>query len=169
MREYAAAVDVGHQHDGTVDGFREAHVGDVAVAQVDLGGAAGPFHDDGVVLRAQPRVRFQHGLHGDRLVLVVVARVHVRAHPAVDHDLGARVAGRFQQHGIEVRVGFEARGQRLQRLRAPDLAAVRRHGAVQRHVLRLERRHAHAAPAQQAAQRRHQRALAGVRRRALHH
>jgi hypothetical protein len=43
MREHPAAVDVGHQHDRTVDRFGETHVGDITVAQIDLGGTARAF------------------------------------------------------------------------------------------------------------------------------
>ena len=40
LGENAAAVDVADQRDRTIRGAREAHVGDVALAQVDLGRAA---------------------------------------------------------------------------------------------------------------------------------
>jgi hypothetical protein len=63
MGEDAAAVDVGDQDHRAVDGFGEAHVGDVAVAQVDLGRAAGAFDEHAVVLRAQALPGFEHGLH----------------------------------------------------------------------------------------------------------
>ena len=55
-----------------------------------------------------------------------------------------------------------ARGARLHRLGAPDLAAVDRDGGVVRHVLRLERRHLQAAPHQQPRQARDDRRLAGI-------
>ena len=41
----AAAVDVGDEHDGNAGGLGEAHVGDVAVAQVDLRRAAGALDE----------------------------------------------------------------------------------------------------------------------------
>jgi hypothetical protein len=47
--EDAAPVDVGHQDHRAVDFFGKAHVGDVAVTQVDFGGAAGAFHQHRVV------------------------------------------------------------------------------------------------------------------------
>ncbi|MDR9033675.1 hypothetical protein FEP52_03080 [Burkholderia multivorans] len=169
MREHAAAVDVGDQHDRTVDALGKAHVRDVAFAQVDLGRAAGTFDDHRVVTRAQPRVRFEHRIERDRLVVVIRARVQVRARLAVDDHLRAAIAGRLQQHRIEIRMRRDAGGQRLQRLRAADLAAVGRDRAVERHVLRLERRDAHAGAARKAAQARDERALARVGRRALDH
>ena len=36
---HAAAVDIAHEEDRNIDGLGEAHVGEVAIAQVDLGGA----------------------------------------------------------------------------------------------------------------------------------
>ena len=49
----AAAVDVADQHDGDVGGPGEAHVGDVAGAEVDLGRAAGALDEDEVGLRRE--------------------------------------------------------------------------------------------------------------------
>jgi hypothetical protein len=69
---------------------------------------------------------------------VVVACIHVGAHLAVDDDLGADIARRFQQHRVHVGVRRDAGRHRLQRLRATDFAAVGGDRAVQRHVLRLE-------------------------------
>lgn len=169
MREHAAAIDVGDEHDRAVDALGKAHVRDVAFAQVDLGRAAGAFDDHRVVPGAQARIRLEHRIERDRLVVVIRARIEVHAGLAVNDYLRAAVARRLQQHRIEIRMRRDARGQRLQRLRAADLAAVYRHRAVERHVLRLERRHASATAAREAAQARDERALARVGRRALDH
>jgi len=48
-------------------------------------------------------------------------------------------------------------------------AAVDAYGAIERHVLRLERGHPHAAPMQQTTQCSHESALAGVGCRTLNH
>ena len=48
VREHAAAVDVADHDDGQVSGLRQAHVGDVVGAQVDLGGRPRAFADDDV-------------------------------------------------------------------------------------------------------------------------
>ena len=66
-------------------------------------------------------------------------------------------------------LGAAKTGARLQRLGAADLAAVRGHGGVVRHVLRLERQHAQAAPGEGAAKPGDQQGLADVRARALKH
>ena len=42
----AAAVDVADQKGGDIGGGGKAHIGEIAVAQIDLGGAAGAFDDE---------------------------------------------------------------------------------------------------------------------------
>ena len=53
--DHAAAVDVADQHDRHVGGLGEAHVGDVAGAQVDLGRAAGALDQHQVAASAASR------------------------------------------------------------------------------------------------------------------
>ena len=60
--EDAAAVDVADEEHGQARGAREAHVGEVALAQVDLGGRAGAFADDGVEAGAQSVQRVEDRL-----------------------------------------------------------------------------------------------------------
>ena len=102
-----------------------------------------------------------------RLYVDELGRLNQRV--AVDDDLRAAVAGRFEQDRIEVDARVDARGDRLQRLRAANLAAVHGDRAVERHVLRLERRDPHAAAPRKTAQARDQRAFAGVGGGALDH
>jgi len=71
---------------------------------------------------------------------VIRARIEIHARLAVDDHLRAAVAGRLEQHGVEIGMRVDARGHRLQCLRAADFAAVDGHCAIERHVLRLERR-----------------------------
>ncbi len=61
MRNNAAPVDVGDQDHRAVDDFGKAHVGDVALAQIDLGRAAGAFDDYALVGSAQALLRLKHG------------------------------------------------------------------------------------------------------------
>ena len=49
--------------DRHVRGAREAHIGDVAVAQIDLGGAARAFDEHEVGVRLQPREAVEHARH----------------------------------------------------------------------------------------------------------
>lgn len=79
MGEHAAAVDVGQQDYRAIDRFGKAHVGDVALAQIDFSRTARAFDQHHFVLGQQALVRLQHRCHRDRLVLVIVARVHVGA------------------------------------------------------------------------------------------
>jgi hypothetical protein len=87
----------------------------------------------------------------------------------VDDHLRPLVGRRLEQHRIEVGVRRHAGRQRLQRLRAADLAAIDGDRRIERHVLRLERRDAHAAAVQDAAQGGDQRRFAGVGSAALNH
>jgi len=100
---------------------------------------------------------------------VISDGVHRRDRPTVDDHLGAGVAVGFEQHRVHVGMGFKVGGLGLHGLRATDLATVRRHRAVERHVLRLERHDTYALAHHPATQRRHQRAFAGIGRGALHH
>jgi hypothetical protein len=169
VREHAAAVDVGDEDYRAVDRFGKAHVGDIAVAQVDFRRAAGTFGDDQTILRRQPTERLQHVLHRLALVVVVAPGLHVADGLALHDDLRAAIRVRFQQDRVHVGVRFEVTGLCLYRLCAADLAAVDCHRAVQRHVLRLERRDPRATARQCAAEAGDQGALAGIRCAALHH
>ena len=72
------------------------------------------------------------------------------------------------QHRVHGRLGLDAGGRRLQRLRAADLGPRGRHGGVVGHVLGLERRDAHAGAGQPSADAGRHDALAGVGRRPAH-
>ena len=169
MSEHAAAVNVGDQHHRAIGGFCEAHVGDVAVAQVDLGRTACALDQHHLILAPEARIGFEHRSHRAGLVVVIGARIHVGAHLAVDDDLRAGVGARLEQDRIHVGVRREAGSLRLKRLGAADLAAVGRDCAVERHVLRFERHHGDAAAPEHPGQPCNQRALARVRGCALNH
>ena len=62
-RDHAAAVHVPHQRHGHAGGAREAHVGDVVLPQVDLGRAAGAFHQDQVgAVPSRPKLSSTRGM-----------------------------------------------------------------------------------------------------------
>ena len=147
MREHAAAVDVGDNHHRAVHRLGKTHVGDVVVAQVDLRGRARALDHDGVVALAQTPKRLEHRMPRDRFVTVIRARVEIGRDLALNDDLRAGIGVWLQQHRVHVAHGVEPAGLRLHRLGAADFAAVGGHGAVERHILRFERRHAHAASA----------------------
>ena len=167
--ENAAAVDVGDDDHRAVDDLREAHVGDVAGTQVDLGRAAGTLDYDAVVAGAQAFPRFKHRLHRAWFVLVVIAGVEVGVCLAVDDHLRPFVGRGFQENLVEVDVGGHAGSERLQCLGAADFATINGDRRVERHVLRLERRNAHAAPGQYAADRRGEHRFPGVGSATLNH
>ena len=161
--EHAAAVDVADEQHRALRVEGHLHVDDVLVAQVDLGRAAGALDDDEVVGGAQALVGGGDGGPDLRLVGVVLAHRHVPHGTAEDDDLAAGLRARLEQHRVHVHVRLDAGRARLVRLRAAELAALRRDERVERHVLGLERRHAVAAARVDAAERRGQHALAGVR------
>ena len=145
---------------------RQTHVRQVAVAQVDLGRAAGALADDDVVARAQ--VGERAGDDRSELVLerAVGARVGVGVRLAHHDHLAVSLARRLDQHRVHRRLRLDAGGRRLHRLRAADLAAVEGHDRVERHVLRLERRDADPLALQPAADPGGDDRLAGIRVRA---
>ena len=169
MGEDAAPVDVGHQDHRAVHFFGKAHVGDVAVTQVDFGGAAGAFHQHRLVGVGEAAVALQHGGHGPGFVVVIVPRRQVGHGAAVDDDLGADVGGGLEEHRVHVGVGLKAGGNGLQGLGPADLAPVHRHRRIEGHVLGLEGGDPHAAPPQQAGQAGNEGALAGIGGGALNH
>ncbi|MNF88370.1 hypothetical protein D3C84_708630 [compost metagenome] len=151
MGEHAALVDVGDQDHRAVHRLGEAHVGDIAGAQVDLGRRAGALHHHHRIRRAQARVGGQHGLHRDGFVVVIGHGIHGGHGTAMDDHLGTGVAVGLEQHRVHVGVRFQPRRLGLHRLGAADFAAVCRHGAVEGHVLRLERHHAYTLASDPAA------------------
>ena len=120
---------------------RDVHVHEVGVTQVDLGGAARPLDDDHVVRGAQPREALGHERRELGLARAVLAEAHAPDRSAADDELRAVVRLWLQQYRVHVRGGIRARRLGLGGLGPADLAAVGGDGGVQRHVLRLERRH----------------------------
>ncbi len=169
MSEDTTLVDIGDEDHRAAHRLGKAHVGDVIGAQVDLGRRARAFHHHHLVTLAQAPMGFQYRLHGHALVIVIGGGIHLSDGPPMNDHLGAGVAVGLEQHRVHVGMRWQPGGLGLHRLGAADLAAVGGYRAVERHVLRLERRHRHALARQPAAQRGHQGALAGVGGGALHH
>ncbi|MFM8680738.1 MAG: cob(I)yrinic acid a,c-diamide adenosyltransferase, partial [Alphaproteobacteria bacterium] len=98
-----------------VGGGGEAHVGDVARAQVDLGGRARTLDQHEVGVAREPRPALHHAGEQRRLERVIVARRGVADDAALDDHLRADLALRLEQHGVHVGVRRHAAGARLQR------------------------------------------------------
>jgi hypothetical protein len=60
-RDDAAAMDVADEQDGEIGGGGKAHVGDVAVAQIDLGGGAGALDQHEIAGGRQVAEAFEDG------------------------------------------------------------------------------------------------------------
>ncbi len=151
LGEYAATIDIADQRHGAAGGARESHIGDIALAQVDLGCAARALDEHEIGVRSNTRVAVEHGAHQFGLQGLIFCRAGVADDLALDDDLRADFALRLEQHRVHVHARGNSACARLQRLGAADLAAVVRHRGVVRHVLRLERADAKPAPGEGAA------------------
>jgi hypothetical protein len=167
--DHAAPVDIADQHDRHSGGAREAHVRDVAGAQVDLGRRAGAFDHHQVACGLEPAIARQHLGKQGAARLAEIARAERAAHPAVHDQLRRAIGLGLEQYRVHVGMRFHAAGDRLQRLGAADLAAVRGHRGIVRHVLRLERTHRQPAIGEGPAEPGDQHRLANVRSGALEH
>ena len=165
----AAAIDIADQHNGNVGSPGEAHIGDVATAQVDLGRTARALDQDEVGFGLEAAEAVEDGLQEPRLPGLVLARLRMADDAALYHHLRTDLALRLQQNRIHVDGGRHPRGTGLQRLGATDLTAVHRHGGIVRHILRLERPDAETLRRIGPREPRHDQRLADVRARALHH
>ena len=99
---------------GQFAGAREAHIGDVAVAQVDLGRAARAFDQHEIGVCAHARVAVEHGAHQLGFQRLIFARPRIADDFALDDDLRADLALRLEQHRVHVDAGHDAAGARLQ-------------------------------------------------------
>ena len=95
LSEYAPAIDVADKYDGAAGGAREAHICDVAVAQVDLGCAARAFDEHEISLRLHASVAVEHGAHQFGFESLVFARWRIANNLALDDDLRADLALRL--------------------------------------------------------------------------
>ena len=92
LGENAAAIDVADQRDRAFRGASKAHIGDVVVAQVELGCAARAFDKHEVGVRPHARVAVEHGAHELGFERLIFARTRVRRSPCP----GRRPARRFR-------------------------------------------------------------------------
>ena len=137
---------------GTRTAVGKPHIGDVVGAEIDLGGAACAFDEHKVGFARELREAAQHARQEFALHPVILRRRRCSRDPAFEDELRVLLGLGLQQHRIHRGARRDAAGARLQRLGAADLAAIRRHRGVVRHVLRLERPHREAAPREGAAE-----------------
>ena len=160
LREHTATIDVARQQHGRFRHLGHAHVHDVVVLEVDFGRTARTFDDDDVEAACQIVIS-AHDV-GHKLVLVseVLTCAHRAEHMTVDDHLRTRVVCRFQQNRVHSSLGRHASSFGLHNLSASHLGAFCRDGRVERHVLRLERRHAIAVLREYATQARREQTFA---------
>ena len=103
--------------DRAAGGAGEAHVGDVALAQVDLGRAARALDEDEIRLGLEARETVEHGAHQLAVSAPDILAPRVADDAALHDDLRADLALRLQEHRVHV----DARARR--RRRAPAAPA----------------------------------------------
>ena len=119
-------IDIAGKHHGDIGGAGEAHIGDVAAPQIGLGRAAGAFDQNEVAFGFQPVETLQADIEQFGFALLIGGGAAVARHAAAHDELRAGLALRFEQHRVHMHAGRGAAGQRLQRLGAADLPAIRR-------------------------------------------
>ena len=91
MCQHSPAIDVTDDEHGEVCRFGEAHVGDIAVAKVDLRSRAGALADHDV----ESRAKFVEGIGDDRAQmsapLVIVRCANAPGHATAHDDLRAAI------------------------------------------------------------------------------
>ena len=138
---------------GTLAAAGKAHIGDVALAEIDLRGRAGAL-DDRRGRRRRARCAKLSSTVGSRLGFRSwysrAVSVPVEA-PCTMTCAPISLSG-LSSTGFMCDAWRDARGARLQRLGAADLAAVGGDRGIVRHVLRLERAHLEPAVGESAAE-----------------
>ena len=167
--DHPAAVDVADHHHWHVRRAGKAHIGDVGFAKIDLRRAARALDQDEFRVVLNGLKAFKHIWQQLRLQILHLARRRLAEHLALHDHLRADLALGFQQHRVHMHRGLDRGGERLQRLRSADLAAIFGNGGVVRHVLRLERPDDEPALHQRTAKPRDEQRLADARPRALQH
>ena len=130
LRDDPATVDVADENDRNVSRLREAHVGNVPLAQVHLCGRSRPLDQDKIMRRAESPIAFENGGHQICLQFSVFPGLDGRMPPPLDDDLGAGVGFRFQQDGIHVGVRLQTCREGLKCLGAADFSAVCGDGGI---------------------------------------
>ena len=120
-REDAATVDVSDEQGGQPEPRGEAEVDVVTGPEVDLSRGAGSLGNDEVVGLLQFGVGLEGRCSQSTASGGVLAGLERAARLAAQDDEGPTVRRRLEQDGVHHRGRFDARGERLQVLGAPDL------------------------------------------------
>ena len=168
VREGATAVDVAHQQHRRAGLARHPHVGDVAAVQVDLGGRAGAFDHQHIVLGHQ---RVQGVARRGPHQFAAAAPRHAREFgvPLAEQDhLAAVVALGLEQDRVHPHLGHPACRHGLEILGAAHFTPGHDTRVVA-HVLRLVGRDFQATPRVPAAQRGREKTFASAAGGAANH
>ena len=157
-----AAVNVAGQQDRCADGFCQAHVDDVILFQIDLGGAPGALNDNDIILRSQRPIGLQDHGHEAPLVGEILPGVHVAQDLAPHNDLGSGICGGLEQDRVHPDIRLDPGGFRLHDLGPPHLQPIGCDVGVEGHILGFERGDPVAVLPEDPAQTGRQQALARI-------
>ena len=149
---------------------RDAHIHDIVVVEVHLGGAARALDDDNFIFLVEPRQRLFHRVEQfHRIAFVIFLRRHVADRLSHQHHLRRGVSRGLQKHRVHIDLRRDPRRLRLRHLRAPHFLSVPRDIGIQRHILRLERNDVQPVLIKNTAKRRDENAFPHMRTGSLHH
>jgi hypothetical protein len=100
--DHPAAVDVADQHDRHICCTREAHIGNVVGAEIDLRRAAGTLGEHNISVSLQPREAVQHERHQLGLGLLELGGRSAPIDLAPHYDLRADIALWLEQHRVHM-------------------------------------------------------------------
>src|SRR5438046_1781846 len=95
-------MDIADEYGGKIGRFGKSHIGQVAIAQVDLGGAAGPFHDDEIGVVGELAKAVENSWKVARPGGEELACGKGFGAPALYDDLGAGTRLGLQQHWVHL-------------------------------------------------------------------
>jgi hypothetical protein len=167
--QHPASVDVGHDDHRELRPVCEGQIREVAVEEVEFGGAARAFDHHDRVFVAEPAERPDDRVEEFGARDRCLERGHRSRRTAEDDELGSVSVERLDQDRVHIGTRGDARSLGLGELGSADLGAVVTHRGVVRHVLRLERDGVDPCACDKAAQPGHDRRLARAAARTTDH
>ena len=164
-----AAVDIADEQHRRVNQLRQTHIDEIALLEVDFGGAARTLDHDDVIFRSQTLIGRHDGREQLALAGIVVHGAQIAQDAAVHDNLAAGIGGGLEQDGVHAHVGCNPRRLGLDNLGAAHLAAGRGDKRIEGHILALKGGHAVTVLPENTAECGGEQALAHVGHGALEH
>ena len=116
LREYAAPVDVAHQHHRRVHQLCQAHVDNILLLEIDFRRTSRSLYDNDIIFRCQRIVRIHYRREKLSLAFIVFHGAHIALNSAVHNHLAPHIRGGLEQNGIHAHIRFQPRGLCLHHL-----------------------------------------------------